>query len=86
MRNTDLGQNGNFVTKFWIGLQKARILRFRRLKAVTPFRIICVNLRPRRRQKNLSRNPGIRAEDVFISLVEVEKEDWSFGLGIAQRA
>jgi phenylpyruvate tautomerase PptA (4-oxalocrotonate tautomerase family) len=34
----------------------------------------------------LSHNPGIRAEDVFISLVEVEKENWSFGLGIAQRA
>jgi len=34
----------------------------------------------------LSQSPGIRPEDVFISLVEVEKENWSFGLGIAQRA
>jgi 4-oxalocrotonate tautomerase len=29
---------------------------------------------------------GIRMEDVFISLVEVKKENWSFGNGIAQYA
>ena len=29
---------------------------------------------------------GIRLEDVFISLVEVKKENWSFGNGIAQYA
>jgi phenylpyruvate tautomerase PptA (4-oxalocrotonate tautomerase family) len=30
--------------------------------------------------------PGIRPEDVFINLVEVAKENWSFGNGIAQYA
>jgi 4-oxalocrotonate tautomerase len=34
----------------------------------------------------LSQNPGLRKEDVFISLVEVAKENWSFGNGIAQYA
>ena len=29
---------------------------------------------------------GIRTEDVFINLVEVKKENWSFGNGIAQYA
>lgn len=29
---------------------------------------------------------GVRMEDVFISLVEVKKENWSFGSGIAQYA
>src|SRR5688572_10077018 len=29
---------------------------------------------------------GVRTEDVFISLVEVKKENWSFGNGIAQYA
>ena len=29
---------------------------------------------------------GFRLEDVFISLVEVQKENWSFGNGIAQYA
>lgn len=27
---------------------------------------------------------GLRREDVFVSLVEVKKENWSFGNGIAQ--
>jgi phenylpyruvate tautomerase PptA (4-oxalocrotonate tautomerase family) len=34
----------------------------------------------------LSQDPGVRKEDVFISLVEVAKENWSFGNGIAQYA
>jgi 4-oxalocrotonate tautomerase len=34
----------------------------------------------------LRESPGIRPEDVFINLVEVAKENWSFGNGIAQYA
>jgi phenylpyruvate tautomerase PptA (4-oxalocrotonate tautomerase family) len=29
---------------------------------------------------------GLRRENVFVSLVEVNKENWSFGNGIAQYA
>ena len=29
---------------------------------------------------------GVRREDVLVSLVEVPKEDWSFGNGVAQYA
>ena len=32
----------------------------------------------------LAENPGLRREDVFINLLEVVKENWSFGNGIAQ--
>jgi len=32
----------------------------------------------------LAENPGLHKEDVFINLVEVKKENWSFGNGIAQ--
>jgi phenylpyruvate tautomerase PptA (4-oxalocrotonate tautomerase family) len=32
----------------------------------------------------LTRNPGLRPEDVFINLVEVLPENWSFGHGRAQ--
>lgn len=32
----------------------------------------------------LFENPGVRKEDIFINLVEVKKENWSFGNGIAQ--
>jgi 4-oxalocrotonate tautomerase len=34
----------------------------------------------------LRERPGLRPEDVFINLVEVAKENWSFGNGIAQYA
>ena len=34
----------------------------------------------------LGQNPGIRSEDVFINLVEVVKENWSLGNGLAQYA
>lgn len=34
----------------------------------------------------LHRELGIRMEDVFISLVEVKKENWSFGNGVGQYA
>ena len=36
--------------------------------------------------ERLGENPGIRPEDVFINLVEVVKENWSFGHGLAQYA
>ena len=36
--------------------------------------------------ENLARNPGLRPDDIFINLVEVKKENWSFGRGIAQYA
>ena len=34
----------------------------------------------------LGESPGIRPEDIFVNLVEVEKENWSFGHGLAQYA
>jgi 4-oxalocrotonate tautomerase len=34
----------------------------------------------------LSATPGVRPEDIFITLVEVKKENWSFGNGVAQYA
>jgi hypothetical protein len=36
--------------------------------------------------KALAARPGIRAQDVLINLIEVAKENWSFGDGIAQYA
>lgn len=34
----------------------------------------------------LAANPGLRREDIMVNLVEVRKENWSFGNGIAQYA
>ncbi len=36
--------------------------------------------------RNLAADPGVRPEDVFTNLVEVVKDNWSFGNGIAQYA
>jgi len=40
----------------------------------------------RRIVERLADNPGLRPEDVFINLVEVLPENWSFGKGVAQYA
>ncbi len=34
--------------------------------------------------QRLTANPGLRPEDIFINLVEVLPENWSFGHGVAQ--
>ena len=34
----------------------------------------------------LADSPGLRRQDIFINLVEVKKENWSFGNGVAQYA
>ncbi|WP_454695295.1 tautomerase family protein [Achromobacter aegrifaciens] len=40
----------------------------------------------RRIAERLGADPGLRPEDVFVNLVEVAKENWSFGHGLAQYA
>ncbi|RQH05688.1 tautomerase family protein [Paraburkholderia dinghuensis] len=36
--------------------------------------------------RNLAESSGVRPEDVFVNLVDVARENWSFGNGIAQYA
>ena len=38
----------------------------------------------RRIVERLTENPGLRPEDIFINLLEVLPENWSFGHGVAQ--
>lgn len=33
---------------------------------------------------NLQQEPGLKPDDVFINLLEVKRENWSFGGGVAQ--
>lgn len=40
----------------------------------------------RRIVERLVEKPGLRAEDIFINLVEVAPENWSLGNGVAQYA
>jgi 4-oxalocrotonate tautomerase len=36
--------------------------------------------------RNLGSDPGLRPDDILVSLIEVQKENWSFGKGIATYA
>jgi 4-oxalocrotonate tautomerase len=36
--------------------------------------------------ERLGKNPGLRPQDIFLNVVEVAKENWSFGNGEAQYA
>jgi phenylpyruvate tautomerase PptA (4-oxalocrotonate tautomerase family) len=40
----------------------------------------------RRIADRLSESAGLRRQDIFINLLEVKKENWSFGMGEAQYA
>jgi phenylpyruvate tautomerase PptA (4-oxalocrotonate tautomerase family) len=40
----------------------------------------------RRIADHLAERPGLRRDDIFINIVEVKKENWSFGRGEAQYA
>jgi 4-oxalocrotonate tautomerase len=40
----------------------------------------------RRMAQLLGESPGVRPEDVFVNLVEVDKANWSLGHGLAQYA
>ncbi|MBR1207552.1 MULTISPECIES: tautomerase family protein [unclassified Bradyrhizobium] len=70
----------------------ADYLGIRRSDDLVIIQITVSNTRPvaqkqrlyRRIAELLTENPGLRAEDIFINLVEVLPENWSFGNGEAQ--
>jgi 4-oxalocrotonate tautomerase len=67
-------------------------LGIRRSDDLVMIQLTVSNTRPLEQKKqlyrkiveHLTRNPGLRAEDVLINLVEVLPENWSFGHGEAQ--
>ena len=70
----------------------ADYLGMRRSDDLVIIQITVSNTRPTAQKQRLYRriadllteSPGLRAEDIFISLVEVLPENWSFGNGVAQ--
>jgi 4-oxalocrotonate tautomerase len=70
----------------------ANYLGIRRSDDLVIIQITVSNTRPtaqkqklyRRIGERLTENPGLRTEDIFINLVEVLPENWSFGHGEAQ--
>jgi 4-oxalocrotonate tautomerase len=70
----------------------ANYLGVRRSDDLVMIQLTVNNTRPREQKQqlyrkiveNLTRNPGLRPEDILINLVEVLPENWSFGHGEAQ--
>jgi 4-oxalocrotonate tautomerase len=70
----------------------ANYLGIRRSDDLVYIQVTVSNTRPREQKQKLYRriaekltgNPGLRAEDIFINLLEVLPENWSFGHGEAQ--
>ncbi|WP_315700621.1 MULTISPECIES: tautomerase family protein [unclassified Bradyrhizobium] len=76
---------------FWYG---ADYLGIHRSDDLVMIQMTVSNTRPLAKKKalyreivaQLSQDPGLRPEDIFINLVEVVPENWSFGNGLAQYA
>jgi 4-oxalocrotonate tautomerase len=76
---------------FWFGRTYLGIERSERLVVI---QLTVSNTRSTEQKKALFKaiadklvaSTGLRPEDVFINLVEVAKENWSFGNGLAQYA
>jgi 4-oxalocrotonate tautomerase len=70
----------------------ANHLGIRRSDDLVYIQVTVSNTRPREQKQKLYRriaeklteNPGLRPEDIFINLLEVLPENWSFGHGEAQ--
>ncbi len=70
----------------------ANFFGFQRSKKLTVIQITVANTRGVTQKKalyaaiaeNLQQNPGLAPDDIFINLLEVKRENWSFGGGIAQ--
>ncbi|ANQ85519.1 oxaloacetate tautomerase [Azoarcus olearius] len=78
---------GNFrYGPSYLGIQRSDDLLFIQITANNTRTIEQKQALYRRIQGLLSESPGVRPEDVFINLVEVEKENWSLGNGMAQYA
>jgi 4-oxalocrotonate tautomerase len=90
------GANFMMVERFRPGdfVYSPDYLGMNRSDELTIIQIFCNRTRTTEQKKalyaavaeTLGRNPGIPADDVLINLVEVEKENWSFGRGIAPYA
>ena len=48
--------------------------------------LVIIQLTVSNTRERLTHDPGLRPEDIFINLVEVAPENWSFGHGVAQYA
>jgi 4-oxalocrotonate tautomerase len=77
----------NFVySKDYLGIQRSDDLVLIQITANNTRTVEMKQALYKRIAERLAESPGVRPEDVFVNLVEVPKENWSFGNGIGQYA
>ncbi|MFH5927316.1 tautomerase family protein [Roseomonas xinghualingensis] len=72
--------------KFYLGIARSDDLIFIQITANNTRTVEQKKALFRRVAELLGEAPGLRPEDVFVNLVEVTKENWSLGKGLAQYA
>jgi phenylpyruvate tautomerase PptA (4-oxalocrotonate tautomerase family) len=73
-----------FYDPRYLGIQRSDELVFVRITCSSSRGVTQKKALYKRIVERLVQSPGLRAEDVFINLVETSRENWSFGLGEAQ--
>lgn len=73
-------------SKSYLGIERSDDLVFMQLTVNNTRTLDQKKALYRRIVERLADSPGLRPEDVFISLVEVVPENWSLGNGVAQYA
>jgi phenylpyruvate tautomerase PptA (4-oxalocrotonate tautomerase family) len=81
---TEHDEDGFFYSKTYLGIERTDDLVLIQLTVTNSRNVDQKKALFSRIVELLAQQPGLRPQDVFINLVEVEKENWSFGNGIAQ--
>lgn len=81
---TEHDEDGFFYSKTYLSIERTDVLVLIQLTVTNSRNVDQKKALFSRIVELLAQQPGLRPQDVFINLVEVEKENWSFGNGIAQ--
>jgi len=83
---TEHDDDGFFYSKSYLNIERTGDLVILQLTVTNSRNVDQKKVLFARIVELLAQQPGLRPQDVFINLLEVEKENWSFGNGIAQYA
>ena len=83
---TEHDDDGFFYSKSYLNIERTDDLVILQLTVTNSRNVDQKKVLLARIVELLAQQPGLRPQDVFINLLEVEKENWSFGNGIAQYA
>ena len=78
---TEHDDDGFFYSKSYLNIERTDDLVILQLTVTNSRNVDQKKVLFARIVELLAQQPGLRPQDVFINLLEVEKEDWSFGNG-----